>query len=95
MQKIRLDLDALHVDSFETDAAPGSHGTVRGHGEVPKEEPASDYDGVCNSYYDSCNGSCASCVNSCWASCAGTCYSCNPTCVQSCHSVCHEPLETV
>lgn len=79
MQKIRLDLDALRVDSFETDAATGAHGTVHGHGKAPLQEPASDYNGVCNSYYDSCNGTCASCVNTCWASCNGTCNSCVAT----------------
>ena len=91
-RKLRLDLEQLTVESFSISADGGDGtGTVRAHGKVPPDEPASDYDGVCGTYYESCNGSCASCVNSCWNSCVGTCVSCNVTCPQSCHSVCYEP----
>ncbi len=31
MKKIRLDLDALHVQTFETDRAEADRGTVRAH----------------------------------------------------------------
>ena len=31
MKKIRLDLDRLHVDTFETSTAELDRGTVRGH----------------------------------------------------------------
>jgi hypothetical protein len=32
MQKLKLELDALHVQSFETARRPVAWGTVRGHG---------------------------------------------------------------
>jgi hypothetical protein len=31
MKKLRLNLDALKVDSYETEAAPAARGTVMGH----------------------------------------------------------------
>lgn len=31
MKKIRLDVDALRVETFETDRAAADRGTVRGH----------------------------------------------------------------
>ena len=31
MKKLRLNLDALKVDSYETEAAPAAQGTVVGH----------------------------------------------------------------
>lgn len=92
-RKLRLDLEQLTVDSFAVSAggADGA-GTVRAHGEVPPQEPASDWDGVCDTYYASCRGSCASCMSVCYATCGVTCdVSCNFTCQLSCHSVCHEP----
>ena len=46
MRKIKLDIDALEVDSFETKPAAVERGTVRGHA----------------TQYGSCQGSCvASC----------------------------------
>lgn len=42
MRKIRLDIDALQVDSFETRAPEAERGTVRGHA----------------TQYGSCQGSC-------------------------------------
>jgi hypothetical protein len=40
MNKIRLDLDSLAVDSFPTDAtSPGAGGTVKAH-EAKTQEPA-------------------------------------------------------
>lgn len=42
MRKIKLDIDALEVDSFETRPAEGSRGTIRGHA----------------TQYGSCQGSC-------------------------------------
>lgn len=90
-RKLRLDLEQLAVESFSVSAGDEARGTVHGHGEVPPDEPASDYDGVCNTYYASCRGSCASCVNSCWNTCNATCASCVVSCPQSCHSVCYEP----
>jgi hypothetical protein len=94
-RKLRLDLDQLTVESFALmgGAADGA-GTVRAHGELPPDEPASDWEGVCNTYGVSCNGSCGSCLSVCYATCGNSCNgSCNVnvTCGQSCHSVCYEP----
>lgn len=90
--KLRLDLEQLAVESFSVSASEEAKGTVRAHGEVPPDEPISDYDGVCDTYYQSCRGSCASCVNTCWNTCNVTCASCVYSCPQSCHSVCYEPI---
>jgi hypothetical protein len=90
-RKLRLDLDQLTVDSFSVAGGTDGAGTVHAHIPVPPDEPASDYDGVCQSYYQSCNGSCASCVNTCWNTCNASCQSCVVQCQQSYHSVCHEP----
>jgi hypothetical protein len=89
--KLRLDLDQLAVESFSVQAGADGAGTVRAHGVFPPAEPVSDYDGVCNTYNVSCNGSCASCDNTCYNTCRDTCASCNYTCKLSCHSVCYEP----
>lgn len=91
-RKLRLDVEQLAVESFSVSGRGMSAGTVHAHQPVPPVDPVSDYNGVCDTYYDSCGGSCASCVNSCWDTCAITCATCNFTCPQSCHSVCYEPL---
>lgn len=88
-RKLRLDLDQLTVDSFSVAGGAAGAGTVHAHIPVPPDEPASDGYGECNTYYDSCNGTCASCVNSCWNTCNATCQSCIVQCQQSYHSVCH------
>lgn len=93
-RKLRLDVEQLAVESFSVlgGRADGA-GTVHAHGEVPPNEPASDYDTVCNTYNVSCNGSCASCLSVCYATCGSTCaQTCNNTCQLSCHSVCYEPV---
>lgn len=102
MKKLRLDLDHLRVESFDTSgggAAP--RGTVRGAARHPTLEES--YDPSCLGG-DSCDGSCgdtclscdASCINgTCYASCNGTCAaSCNGTCVASCYGSCDVTCET-
>ncbi|HEX8693970.1 MAG TPA: hypothetical protein VF746_16220 [Longimicrobium sp.] len=37
MKKLALDLDALRVESFATEAAPAGRGTVRGHDSIETE----------------------------------------------------------
>jgi hypothetical protein len=91
IRKLRLDLDQLTVDSFAASDGVEGMGTVRAHGPYPPKDPASDYNGVCDTYQASCNGSCASCVDTCWSTCGATCASCNFTCELSCHSVCYQP----
>ena len=72
MSKLKLDLDALQVETFHTREFDTVRGTVGGHF-VPKETA-------------SCNGSCAvSCAGSCVNSCA---YTCPNTCVNTCAFTC-------
>lgn len=51
MKKLRLDLDALAVDSFNTALPPGGRGTVRGA--EPTDVGCGTYDGTC---YNTCGG---------------------------------------
>lgn len=63
MNKIRLELEKLTVDSFETDATRTGAGTVRGHDQVTTL-PASEYF-TCKwgqSGYDTCVVECE-CTN--------------------------------
>jgi hypothetical protein len=74
-KKLNLDLDALSVDSFETDAAADSTGTVRGQ-TIPIDTQDPD---ACGPTWVSCNRTCDSCLDTCDASCNGTCaYTCDP-----------------
>ncbi|HEX8695612.1 MAG TPA: hypothetical protein VF746_24575 [Longimicrobium sp.] len=92
MSKIRLDLDALQVESFDTTGGEKrARGTVQGNmaPETYYRYCGTDYGscfesdcGGCTDF-DSCFGSCdASCMNgtcgenTCQASCNGTCNSC-------------------
>ncbi|HYH82974.1 MAG TPA: hypothetical protein VEX86_24480 [Longimicrobium sp.] len=77
MGKLKLELDELHVESFDVQRQDEVRGTVAG-----QNEPA---------YTESCGGSCVntcvSCVNTCYntcqASCWNTCQTCN-TCEHHC-----------
>jgi hypothetical protein len=70
MRKIRLDLDALAVDSFAVSAESAPRGTVQGHGgrqSIDICEPLPhDYTEVDCTAAASCNGTC-------YASCGGGC----------------------
>jgi hypothetical protein len=74
MNKLKLNVDALRVESFGTDGAEAVRGTVGGH-----NEPA---------FTASCDGSCVNtcvscvntCLNTCQNSCNGSCVSCWDTC---------------
>ena len=72
-KKLNLDLDALSVDSFETDAAADSTGTVHGRtddiGSI-EELCADSFQLTCGL---SCGGTCESCSNTCNATCGDTC----------------------
>jgi hypothetical protein len=66
MPKIKLDLDALDVQSFETVAgAPGAPGTVHGHMPRTIEPDASQEscDGLCGggTGYNTCGATCEAC----------------------------------
>jgi modification target Cys-rich repeat protein len=90
MDKLKLELDALEVETFRTTAARiGEPGTVRGHGggEVEEAGPAEE---VAITSPQTVNGTCfGTCQRSCWGtcdeSCQGTCaWSCQPGCSDSC-----------
>jgi hypothetical protein len=72
MRKLKLDLDQLTVDSFDTNPSDDTQrGTVQG------------FSHFCHTLLDTCDTcdpSCASCV-----SCYGTCYNtCGPSCYGTC-----------
>lgn len=49
MKKIKLNLNNLTVDSFETDAVQSERGTVMGN------EPPTEHGQKCGSAFDACN----------------------------------------
>lgn len=55
MKKLTLDLDALRVESFDTDRARDERGTVRGNAVTLDENPTCDGGNTC---WDSCDGVC-------------------------------------
>ena len=79
MNKLKLKLDDLQVDTFQTTAPQKAKGTVFG-------EQCTCYTQCtcpgCPTCYQSCNGSCeVSCNGSCQATCDVSCYgSCGYTC---------------
>ncbi len=96
MHKLKLDLDRLIVESFDTDASGiARRGTVRGHSGFSVGAFTCVVN-TCDSCYDtcySCGGSCgAGCTggNSCYGSCIDpTCNTCLTNCQQnSCVETC-------
>jgi hypothetical protein len=87
MRKLKLQLDDLQIDSFDTTTPPKAKGTVFG-------EQCTCYTQCtcpgCPTCYDSCNGTCgASCNGTCGATCDASCYgSCDWTCDYSCGDSC-------
>lgn len=86
MKKLRLELDALRVESFSTAGEARGRGTV--HGNAPVEPPElytqSEDPVQCQTQgytcLASCNGSCNSCY-SCDGTCHGSCLTqCDPSC---------------
>jgi hypothetical protein len=57
VRKIKLSVDKLRVESFATDAADGSPGTVLAH--------AATYDAKCNTYFPI---DCGSAIDACYSS---------------------------
>jgi len=88
MKKMKLELDALKVESFLTTAGRiGDPGTVRAHagGMVDAEEEEVAITTPPRTQEASCFESCrASCWGTCDASCGGTCYSCPIGCTDGC-----------
>jgi hypothetical protein len=78
MRKLRLDLDQLTVDSFDTVTAKSERGTVVG--EQCTCYTQCDTCPGCPTCNASCNGTCdQTCGDSCWGSCPPD-YSCWDTC---------------
>ena len=74
MEKLRLRLDDLRVDSFETVKRESEKGTVFGE--------------QCTCWTQCGQNTCPGCPT-CGASCNGTCeYSCNGTCYETCGNSC-------
>jgi hypothetical protein len=76
MRKLKLDLDALQVEAFDTEAQPAARGTVAAHDSESKEslcygmcnstEPTQDpYNAYCT--WEACSNTW--CYNSCWTDC--------------------------
>ena len=96
MKKLRLDLDAIRVDTFSTTRAEEGRGTVKGHvcccGCCP----------CCCTGGNSCAGTCGTCLTACGtcqtdcgtcATACGTCESCGTcpgqwSCDYSCYGSC-------
>lgn len=90
MAKLKLQIDALRVESFDTTAIADAHaGTVRAHGDAVEEEVAIT---TPQSRDPSCFETCKiSCWGTCYASCGGTCeVSCDGRCTQLCSYGCSD-----
>jgi hypothetical protein len=77
MKKMKLNLEQLAVDSFDTSTALEKRGTVFGE---QCTCPTNCTCPGCPTCYESCNGTCG---DSCHGTCAGQ-WSCDPTC-DSCY----------
>jgi len=91
MEKLKLNLDELKVESFELlPQQSNQQGTV--YGQVPQTQaPAATCSQSCNETCNTCNGNTClgSCVNTCGATCAATCAeSCAATCTVTCSYSC-------
>jgi hypothetical protein len=76
MQKLRLSLETLQVESFHPDGAAGARGTVPGYSATQYAD---------ESCFQSCNGSCSD------GGTCNTCASCYGTCANTCGASCGCP----
>jgi hypothetical protein len=94
MRKLKLELDALAVESFAPDAEMEAPGTVRGY--------LSAYYELCNvgdSWQDTCTceptcnaQTCYTCATNCGGSCATACGTCGePACTSTCYPLTRRP----
>lgn len=85
MPKLKLHLDQLTVDSFDTLAADARRGTVQAFAPPTLLYTCATCDPSC----ESCNSCFNTCHNTCGPSCNGTCVTCYTACEQeSCVYVC-------
>ncbi|HEX8906907.1 MAG TPA: hypothetical protein VF771_18800 [Longimicrobiaceae bacterium] len=78
MQKLRLDVDTLQVESFDPEAAAAARGTAFAHdsGYTPDDPCYASYDYVVDTCLLTCGSTCGNqntCWDTCGASCGGTC----------------------
>jgi hypothetical protein len=87
MNKLKLKLDDLQVDTFQTTSAQKQKGTVFGEQCTCWTQCGQNTCPGCPTCDASCNGTCASCAASCNGTCGASCdYSCGATCGASCES---------
>ena len=82
MNRQKLKLDELVVESFDTAAGPPARGTVRAH-DYSEECITDEYQTCPRScpQWETCNQqTCDTCAISCW----GTCHTCGDSCWGSC-----------
>src|SRR5688572_26990042 len=90
MKKLRLELDALEVESFDVARTEPSTGTVHGHATATQCNTSPDR--TCAGYqtcdYKSCDGWCS--VGGCtdYGTCDATCIHCTQTCETGCEQTC-------
>jgi hypothetical protein len=88
MRKLKLELEALAVESFDVDVPADRGGTVRGAEiTVPLTCATDEYQSCEGSCDGGCSGGCGSGWYSCEASCGGGCGTDENTCYQSCEAV--------
>ena len=80
MVKLKLEIDALQVESFATRPTPSDTGTVRAHADFAVEE-AENAEAITTPYTQQ-----VSCWGTCKASCYGTCV--DPSCQLGCTDGC-------
>ena len=100
MHKVKLALDALRVESFDTTAGDGNGGgTVLGRAYSAPDALCSGYPHGCQSPLciptevqgdPTCNETCPQSCSTCHNSCGGTCDSCPDTCAASCPDTCQD-----
>lgn len=81
--KMKLDLDELQVESFETVAGEAERGTV--HGYITGTLGCNCTDDTCASCEGTCDTCADTCPNTCRNTCPATCATCPETCWQSCN----------
>ena len=88
MRKLKLDVDALQVDSFQAFPADGEMGTVQGRVRDPWTIEEGDSTGCDGGGWGSLFGTCNGCPTV--GTCVGPTYCCpptwRPTCAASCQS---------
>jgi hypothetical protein len=78
MRKLKLDVDALRVESFEAEGGTGNVGTVRGNApfEMPADDDTGGGGGSGGWFSVDANSGCNSCPCTLKMSCYGSCEIC-------------------